>query len=119
MSLSPRDRQALDSITDGLTGSDPALAKLLDTFTRLTAGEAMPAREQVEGRGRRIRQGVCRAGRRLSPGGIMMVAWLVITALLVSLAVVCSNDDRLPCTSPPVLGCARPAPSAAAHPGPG
>ncbi len=118
MSLSPRDRQALDSITDSLTGSDPALARLLDTFTRLMAGEAMPSREQVDGRGRRIRQGVCRVGRRLGPGGIMMILWLVITALMVSLAVVWGSADRLPCEASPATDCAQHAPSAAAHPGP-
>jgi len=117
MSLSPRDRQSLDSITEGLAGSDPVLARLLDTFTRLTAGEAMPSREHVEGRGR-IREGVRRVGRRLGPGGIMIVLWLVITVLLVSLAVVSGNTDRLPCSASQAMGCAQPAPSAAAHPGP-
>jgi len=118
MSLRPRDRQALDSITEGLEGSDPALARLLDTFTRLTAGEAMPSREHVDGRGRRLRQRVCGVGRRLGPGGIMIVVWFVITALLVSLAVVSSNADRRPCVASPAMGCAQPVPSAAGHPGP-
>jgi hypothetical protein len=117
MSLRPRDRQALNSITEGLAGSDPTLVKLLDTFTRLTAGEAMPSREHVEGRGR-IRGGVCRVARRMGPGGIMMVVWLVITVLLVSLAVFWGNSDRLPCSASQAMGCAQPAPSAAAHPGP-
>jgi hypothetical protein len=88
MSLRPRDRQALDFITEGLAGSDPALARLLDTFTRLTAAEAMPSREHVGGRRRRVREGVRRVVRRLGPGGIMIVVWLVITVFLVSVAVV-------------------------------
>jgi Protein of unknown function (DUF3040) len=118
MSLRPRDRQALDSITERLAGSDPALARLLNTFTRLTAGEAMPSREHVDGRGRRLRKGLRRAGRRLGPGGIMMVVWLVITVLMVSLAVVLSTADRRPCPASPTMGCAQSAPSAAGHPGP-
>ena len=40
MGLSEREQQALDSIEDGLAGSDPELASLLATFTRLTAGDA-------------------------------------------------------------------------------
>jgi hypothetical protein len=47
MSLSARDRQALDSIEDQLAGSDPRMASLMATFTRLTSGEEMPAREDI------------------------------------------------------------------------
>jgi hypothetical protein len=43
MSLSPHEQQELKSIEDRLSGSDPKLASLLATFTRLTAGETMPA----------------------------------------------------------------------------
>lgn len=51
MSLSARDRQALDSIEDRLAGSDPGLASLLDTFARLEAVEEMPAREDIRAGG--------------------------------------------------------------------
>jgi hypothetical protein len=51
MSLSARDRQALGSIQDQLTGSDPQLASLMATFTRLASGEEMPAREDIPGGG--------------------------------------------------------------------
>lgn len=47
MSLSVRERHALHCIENGLVGSDPKLASLLATFTRLTAGEAMPVREKI------------------------------------------------------------------------
>ena len=46
-SLSARDRQALDSIDDQLAGSDPQLASLMATFTRLSSGEEMPHREDI------------------------------------------------------------------------
>jgi hypothetical protein len=45
MSLSAHEQQALESIGDELSVSDPELASLLTTFTRLTAGEDMPVRE--------------------------------------------------------------------------
>jgi len=46
MGLSVREQQALRSIEGGLTVSAPRLAM----FTRLTAGEAFPARERIRGR---------------------------------------------------------------------
>jgi len=52
MSLSSHEEHALHSIEDRLCVSDPELASLLATFTRLTAGEDMPAREKTPaGRG--------------------------------------------------------------------
>jgi Protein of unknown function (DUF3040) len=47
MSLSAREHRTLDSIENELAGSDPNLAALLATFTRLTSGEEMPAREEI------------------------------------------------------------------------
>jgi Protein of unknown function (DUF3040) len=48
MSLSAHEQQALDSIGQDLSVSDPELSSLLATFTRLTAGEDMPAREKTQ-----------------------------------------------------------------------
>jgi hypothetical protein len=47
MSLSTREERALRSIKEWLTSSDPKLAALLATFTRLVAGEDMPVRERI------------------------------------------------------------------------
>jgi hypothetical protein len=47
MGLSAQDRQALDFIEDRLAASDPKLASMLATFSRLTAEEAMPLRENI------------------------------------------------------------------------
>jgi hypothetical protein len=47
MSISERERQALGSIEDRLACSAPQLASMLAIFSRLTAGEEMPARERV------------------------------------------------------------------------
>jgi len=118
MSLSAHDRQVLDFITESLTVSDPVLAGLLDTFTRLTAGELMPAREQIGARSRQMRGTARRPGRRLGPAGIMILVWLLLTALFVSMAVVLSNGSPAPCRTSWAMGCADPAPSAAAHAGP-
>ena len=53
MSLSAWEQQALDSIKDGLVGSDPQLTGLLITFTRLASGEEMPVQEEILGGSRR------------------------------------------------------------------
>ena len=58
MSLTEPERQALGSIADGLAGSDPRLASMLTIFSRLAAGEEMPAREKI-----RVRRGRAAAHR--------------------------------------------------------
>ena len=52
MSLSQSETQTLGTIEHGLAGSDPRLASMLNIFTRLAAGEEMPAREKT-----RVRRG--------------------------------------------------------------
>ena len=47
MSLTEPETQALGSLADGLAGSDPRLASMLTIFSRLAAGEEMPAREKT------------------------------------------------------------------------
>jgi hypothetical protein len=47
MSLSAREQHELRSIENSLTDSDPSLASLLATFTRLTAAGEMPVRERT------------------------------------------------------------------------
>jgi hypothetical protein len=49
MSLSAREQQALNSIRDGLAGSDPELATLLATFTDQASGEEMPGDARTSG----------------------------------------------------------------------
>lgn len=44
MSISERERQVLDSIESELADSAPRLASMLVMFSRLAAGERMPAR---------------------------------------------------------------------------
>ena len=49
-SLTEPETQALGSIADGLAGSDPRLASMLAIFSRLAAGEEMPARQKTRAR---------------------------------------------------------------------
>ena len=55
MSLPYRQRRRLRHLARVLRGSDPHLTAMLSIFTRLTAGECMPAREQLGPR----RRGIC------------------------------------------------------------
>ncbi len=52
--LNPLQTQALGSIADGLAGADPRLASMLTIFSRLAAGEEMPAREKTRARRGRL-----------------------------------------------------------------
>jgi hypothetical protein len=74
MSLSERDRQALAAIEDQLASSDPGLAAMLACFSRLTAGEDMPARESMRPR------------QRLSWAQRTLALWLAITMALIGAA---------------------------------
>ena len=64
MSFTELERQALGSIADGLAGSDPRLASMLTIFSRLAAGEEMPARQKT-----RVRHGRPAAPVRAGHGG--------------------------------------------------
>jgi Protein of unknown function (DUF3040) len=47
MRLSLRERRNLRRINRTLRGADPRLASMLDMFSRLAAGDAMPSHEQL------------------------------------------------------------------------
>jgi len=69
MSLSARDQQVLDRIEAAIADSEPGLVCLLATFGRLTAGEELPAREQIAaGQPRTSR-------RRPRPGRSRLAGW--------------------------------------------
>jgi hypothetical protein len=129
MSLSAWEQQALDSIRDGLSGSDPALAAMLVSFTRLADGEEMPAREKVRTGSRRAtcrprrrrRTGrtariASRTGRRLGYGGIALLLWLAMTAGLIAVGLVFSRDGGGTCTGSWATVCTNPAPAHGSHP---
>ena len=55
MDLSSREQRLLDRISESEGQSDPRLTWMLAAFGRLTAGEAMPDREQLGIPGDRIK----------------------------------------------------------------
>jgi hypothetical protein len=90
MSLSGREQHKLDLIRDRLTGSDPGLAALLATFTRLASGEDMPSQETILAAApRRAPATVGQPG----PGWQWTAAllWLLLTTLMITAAVVMSR----------------------------
>jgi hypothetical protein len=126
MSLSGREQQALDSIKDRLAGSDPGLAALLATFTRLASGEDMPVREKIpqatrcsRRKRRRPRRGpMSRHARRvyqhLGFQAVAMLLWLLITVTLIAVALLLGRGgSQSACTAPWAAVCAGsgPAPS--------
>ena len=94
MSLSAREQQALDSIKDGLAGSDPTLVARLTIFTRLASDEEMPAREKIQAGSRQdVRRSrhepphTRRADQRLGLlQAVPLLLWLVTTVALITVA---------------------------------
>ena len=126
MSLTEPETQALGSIEHGLTGSDPRLASMLNIFSRLAAGEEMPAREKTRMQRGRLaahrlrrtrrhpRRGTARPqARRLYPRlgrqQAILLLWAVTTAALLTVALLlntsghnaCIQSIGTTCPSPP------------------
>lgn len=128
MSLSAREQQVLDSIKDQLTDSDPKLARLLATFTRLASGEEMPLREKIRSGSRRVSRSRRErgpgtmslrphsAGQRLGPSrGTLLMLWLLVSVVLIAVAVILSQGgSKSPggCTESWPAVCATSQPSA-------
>lgn len=83
MGLKPSEQHALCSIEDRITGSDPGLASMLAMFTRLTVGEALPARENIR-------------PRWLKPGLrwqlVWPMLWLATSIALIAVALTLGNS---------------------------
>jgi len=114
MSLSAWEQQALNSITDRLASSDPELAALLGTFSRLASGEKMPAAEKIMAGWRQApHRHVSRVYRRMGLGWSALLLWLVITIALIATGVALgggSNQSACPKTWATIC-----IPSASAH----
>jgi hypothetical protein len=123
MSLSAREQQALNSIREGLAGSDPELATMLASFTELASGEEMPIRENIQmtppwgirrPRRRRRHRHWKKAGRvhQFLRPRYAVVLWLLITAVLIGVAVTLSRSDgHVSCQQFSPAVCAHPAPA--------
>jgi hypothetical protein len=131
MSLNEPDRQALGCIADGLAGSDPGLAAMLNIFSRLAAGEDMPVREKIRvARGRPTAYRPRRARRhprrgralpqanrlylRLGQQQAMLLLWAVISAGLLAVALVCNTNGHQACIR--LIGTACPSPASHSMP---
>ena len=127
MSLTEPETQALGSLADGLAGSDPQLASMLTIFSRLAAGEEMPAREKIRVRRGRPAAHRPRRARRYPRRGIafpqprrpharlgwqqaMLVLGAVISAALLTVALAltasgpktCIQSMRTTCSAPSI-----------------
>ncbi len=133
MSLSAWEQQALDSIRDELTGSDPGLTQLLASFTELATGEEMPALEKVRTglrrptyrphRRQRSRRGlasrIVRAmWQRLGFRWMALLLWVTITAGLIAVGVALSagGGQAGRCTTAWPVVCANPVPATSSPP---
>jgi len=118
VSLGSRDRYVLDAISDHLAASDPELAGLLGSFTRRTAGEQMPAREQIRARWRRVPSSARGLLLRLGPGGVLILIWLLVTAAMISMAVAFSSGGAPSCSVLWAKACPVSSRATTAHAGP-
>ncbi len=117
MSLDAWEQRALDSIKDGLTGSDPELAALLSAFTWLTSDKDRPGGEEIQPRAvRRLRRARWRAtfrkvSRRLGVQGAAVLLWLLATVALITVALSLNGrGDHAPCIGLVSAVCTSPAP---------
>jgi hypothetical protein len=130
MSFNQPDIQILGSIENGLADSDPKLASMLNIFSRLAAGEEMPAYETI-----RVRRGPAsglRPGRarryprriavfpdarwmdtRLGWPQAMFLLWAVISAALLAVVLLLSTSGSKACIRS--MGTACPSPSIPQH----
>src|SRR6516164_4034390 len=125
MSLTQPETQALGAIADGLAGADPRLASMLTIFSRLAAGEEMPARQKTRARRGRPAHRPRRArrhprwgtafpqARRLHPRlgwqQAMLLLGAVISAALLTAALALTASGPTTCARP--MGTACPLPS--------
>jgi hypothetical protein len=94
--MSEREMQALGSIEDGLAFSDPALASMLGTFSRLTSGEEMPARDKIRVRPRAVHSP--RRAWRPDYSTALLLVWVVVSAALIAVALALNAGGHEACT---------------------
>ena len=120
MSFTEPEMQTLGWIEDGLAGSDPRLAAMLTIFSRLAAGEEMPAREEIRvRRGRPAAHRPRRARRhpRLGLQQATLLLWVVISAGLLAVALALNTSDHKTCIQSMGTACPSPPPhTMPAHP---
>src|SRR5690242_13402231 len=100
MSLSHHQQRQLHRIESGLLQADPQLAAMLGLFGKLTAGQAMPAWEQVPARRDRVRQAAALTVQAVTLAAAAI--GLLVSAVLVLLIVAVGprHGRRLPAPAP-------------------
>jgi hypothetical protein len=104
MSPAGWEHQALDSIQSTLGHTDPKLASLLATFSRLASSDEMPAHEKVPSplrhpphrRRPRPRRGKA-PHRQRSPQRAVILTWLITCIAMITVAVILSRGGPAPC----------------------
>ena len=103
------EHEALDSIQTALGRTDPKLASLLATFSRLASSEQMPAHEKVWSplrhppHRRRSRPRRAKAPHRhRSLQRAVILTWLITSIAMITVAVILSRGSPAPC--PQTLG---------------
>lgn len=136
MSLGEWERRALATIESGLARSDPRLAALLRTFTRLVSSEAMPVRGKIQALRRRAARRRSIAARQrarpamplMQPGPLFSrrgwllavpLVWLTISAGLIGVALALSAGDQAGKSCTPSMGIVCSNQAAGPRPGPG
>jgi hypothetical protein len=120
MSLSAWEQQALDSIKNGLAGSDPELAELLSAFTRVASDEDMPDRENTRPAARRALRRLRRARwrsslrkvcQRLGIQRAALLLWLLTTAAVIAVTLALNaGGSHITCAETAAMICVGPAP---------
>ena len=99
MSLSHYQQRQLYRIESGLLGADPQLAEMLGIFGKISAGQAMPAWEQVPARRDRIQQAAALTAQAITLAAAAI--GLLLSAILALLTVVGTRHRRrLPAPGP-------------------
>ena len=99
MSLSHHHQRQLYRIESGLLRADPPLAEMLGIFGKLTAGQAMPAWEQVPARRDRVRQAAALTVQAVTLAAAAI--GLLLSAILALLIVIGTrHGHRLPAPGP-------------------
>ena len=98
MRLSRHHQRPLYRIETGLLGADPQLAAMPGIFGKISAGQAMPARERVPARRDRARQAAALTVQAITLAAAAI--GLLLSAILALLLVVASTRHRGPAPGP-------------------
>ncbi|MGH3188300.1 MAG: hypothetical protein ACRDPY_11765 [Streptosporangiaceae bacterium] len=91
MSLNHRQQHQLYRIESRLRRSEPRLAAMLTIFDRLSAGQRLPAREQIPARRNRIGQAATQIAQAMA---VLAATVIVLTRAVLALVTATLADHR-------------------------